>query len=59
MMKVKTRKNPKTNEKDCEAFCSRSEYPMIMGIRGSTQGDKTEAIPAKNENKSSIFILSP
>ena len=58
IIKVKTKKNPKTKEVTSETSCSKSEYPMIMGIRGNTQGDKTEAIPAKNDSKNPISILS-
>jgi hypothetical protein len=55
---VNTKKNPITNDSTSDVFFSNREYPITIGIRGSTHGDNTEAIPAKNENRKLISILS-
>jgi hypothetical protein len=55
---VKIEKNPITNVETSEVLLFNREYPMTMGISGSTHGEITEAIPARNENRNPMFILS-
>lgn len=54
---LKTKKKPNEKNITLDKFFSKSEYPTIMGIKGSTQGDRTDAIPAKNEINRPISIL--
>lgn len=54
---VKTKKNPRMNAVVCENFFFRMECPTIIGIRGNTQGEITDAAPVKKEIKKLIFIL--
>lgn len=53
-----TKENPITNDNISVVFFSKREYPITIGIKGNTHGDNTEAIPAKNENRKLISILS-
>lgn len=56
---VKIKKRPITKAKISVFLRSMRVYPITIGITGKTQGDSTEAIPAKNENKGIMFIKSP
>lgn len=53
---VKIKKRPITKAKISVFLRSTKVYPIKIGITGKTQGDNTEAIPAKNENKGMISI---
>lgn len=54
---VKTKKNPITKDIIWDIFFSKRVYPTTIGIKGITQGDKTDAAPAKNEINGPIFIF--
>lgn len=55
---VKIEKRPIINAKISVLFLFFKEYAINTGITGSTQGENTETIPAKNENRGMIFILN-
>lgn len=48
--------NPKTKDKISVFLLSIRTYPISNGITGNTQGDNTEAIPARNDIIGAITI---